>query len=95
MQRSNMPLDVAGLCAFVFGWLLWMFWEPSILWSISVLGFGIVGFIVGWRIERFFVSRYRRYHATPARQAMDHLLMGIGLGCGFGLIGALLIKGLA
>lgn len=91
MQRSNRPLEIAGLCAALFGCMLWASWETTALWSVSALGFGILGFPIGWRIERIFVSRYRRYHATSARQAMDHLLMAIGIGCLFGLIGALLV----
>ncbi len=92
MSNGIKPLQSAGLCAFGFGYLLWQFWEPTIAWFCSVLIFGIIGFPVGWRVEPLFVSRQRRYLASPVRQVMDRILMGIGFGSGMGLIGALIVK---
>lgn len=93
MSSGTKPLQSAGLCSFGFGYLLWQFWEPTTAWFCSVLIFWIIGFPVGWHVEPLFVSRQRRYLASPVRQVMDRILMGIGFGSGMGLIGALIVKG--
>ncbi len=93
MSSGTKPLQSAGLCAFGFGYLLWRFWEPTPAWFYSVLIFWIIGFPIGWLVEPLFVSRQRRYLASPVRQVMDRILMGIGFGSGMGLIGALIFRG--
>lgn len=95
MSSGTKPLQSAGLCAFGFGYLLWRLWEPTTIWFYSVLIFPIVGCPLGWWVEPLFVSRQRRYLASPVRQTMDRILMGIGFGCATGLIGDLIVKGVA
>jgi hypothetical protein len=93
MSSGTKPLQAAGLCAFGFGYLLWRFWQPTTPWLVGVLIFGALGFPMGWLIEPLFVSRQRRYQASPVRQVLDRILMGIGIGSGLGLVGGLIATG--
>jgi hypothetical protein len=84
---------VAVLPAYAFHYWLWRFWQPA--WAGPVLLFWIIGFPIGWALAPYFVSRQRRYLASPARQFGDRIMMGIAVGGGLGLLAGLISTELA